>query len=193
MCRTFTASYFRIWNSSTGIPLPPLALLIVILSKTQWTSHSRMSGSRWVITSSWLSGSWRSFLYSSCVLLTPLFDIVYFCLAHTIVVLYCAHLCMKCSLGISNFLEEISSMSILLLPSISLHCSHKKAFFSLLAILRKYAFSWIHLSLSPLPFASFLFSAMLGFLRQPLCLLAFLFLGDGFGHILLYNVTNFCP
>jgi len=26
-------------------------------------------------------------------------------------VLYCAHLCMKCSLGISNFLEEISSLS----------------------------------------------------------------------------------
>ena len=26
-------------------------------------------------------------------------------------VLYCAHLCMKSSLGISNFLEEISSLS----------------------------------------------------------------------------------
>ena len=26
-------------------------------------------------------------------------------------VLYCAHLCMKCSLGISDFLEEISSLS----------------------------------------------------------------------------------
>ena len=32
-------------------------------------------------------------------------------LIHTISVLYCAHLCMKCSLGISNFLEEISSLS----------------------------------------------------------------------------------
>ena len=30
---------------------------------------------------------------------------------HTISVLYCAHLCMKCFLGISNFLEEISSLS----------------------------------------------------------------------------------
>ena len=29
-------------------------------------------------------------------------------------VLYCAHLCMKCSLGISNFLEEISSQEILM-------------------------------------------------------------------------------
>ena len=33
--------------------------------KAHLTSHSRMPGSRWVITPSWLSGSWRSFLYSS--------------------------------------------------------------------------------------------------------------------------------
>ena len=30
---------------------------------------------------------------------------------YTISVLYCAHLCIKCSLDISNFLEEISSLS----------------------------------------------------------------------------------
>ena len=42
-CSTFTASSFRIWNSSTGIPSPPLALLIVVLSKAHLTSHSRMS------------------------------------------------------------------------------------------------------------------------------------------------------
>ena len=62
-CSTFTASSFRIWSSSTGIPSPPLALFIVMLPKARLTSHSRMSGSRWVITPSWLSGSWRSFLY----------------------------------------------------------------------------------------------------------------------------------
>ena len=55
-CSTFTASSFRIWNSSTGIPSPPLALFIVILSKAHLTSQSRMSGSRSVITPSWLSG-----------------------------------------------------------------------------------------------------------------------------------------
>ena len=47
---TSTASSFRIWNSSTGIPSPPLALFIVTLPKAHLTSHSRMSGSRWVIT-----------------------------------------------------------------------------------------------------------------------------------------------
>ena len=72
-CSTFTASSFRIWNSSTGIPSPPLALFVVMLSKAHLTSHSRMSGSRSVITPSWLSGSWRSFLYSSSVYYCNLF------------------------------------------------------------------------------------------------------------------------
>ena len=49
-CSTFTASSFRIWNSSTGIPSPPLALFLVMLPQGHLTSHSRMSGSRWVIT-----------------------------------------------------------------------------------------------------------------------------------------------
>ena len=60
-CSTFTASSFRIWNSSTGIPSSPLALFIVMLPKAHLTSHSRMSDSRWMITPSWLSGSLRSF------------------------------------------------------------------------------------------------------------------------------------
>ena len=64
-CSTFTASSFSIWNSSTGIPSPPLSFFVMMLSKAHLTSHSRMSGSRWVITPLWLSGSWRSFLYSS--------------------------------------------------------------------------------------------------------------------------------
>ena len=36
-----------------------------MLSKAHLTSHSKMSGSRWVITPSWLSGLWRYFLYTS--------------------------------------------------------------------------------------------------------------------------------
>ena len=66
-CSTFTTSSFRIWNSSTGIPSPPLALFIVMLPKTHLTSHYRMSGSRWVITPLWFSWLWRSLLYSSSV------------------------------------------------------------------------------------------------------------------------------
>ena len=70
-CSTFTASSFRIWNSSSGIPSHPLTLFIVMLLKDRLTSHSRVSGSRCVITPSWLSGSWRSFLYTSlCICAT---------------------------------------------------------------------------------------------------------------------------
>ena len=107
-CSTFTASSFRISNSSTGIPSPPLALFLVMLSKAHLTSHSRMSGSRWVITPLWLSWSWRSFLYSSSV---------YSC-QYLLLLLGPYHFCPlsspslhEMSLGISNFLEEISSLS----------------------------------------------------------------------------------
>ena len=51
-CSTFTAPSFRIWNSSTGIPSPPLALFVVMLPQAHLTSHSRMFGSSWVITPS---------------------------------------------------------------------------------------------------------------------------------------------
>ena len=101
-CSTFTASSFRTWNSSTGIPSPPLALFVAMLPKAHLTSHPRMSGSRWVIALSWFSGSWRSFLCSSSV--------------------YCCHLfvissaSVKCSLFLS-FIELIFACNI---PLVSL-------------------------------------------------------------------------
>ena len=71
-CSTFTASSFRIWNSSTGIPSPPLVLFVVIIPKALLISDSRMSGSRWVSTPSWSSGSWRCFFCAVllCILAT---------------------------------------------------------------------------------------------------------------------------
>ena len=51
------------------------------------------------------------FVQFFCVFLPPLLNIFCFCFVHTISVPYWAHLCMKCSLDISNFLEEISSFS----------------------------------------------------------------------------------
>ena len=107
---TFTASSFRMWNSSTGIPSPPLALFVVMLPKAHLTSHSRMSGSRWVITLSWLSGSWR-FFCSSSVYSWHLFLISSASVGpyHFFPLLSPPSHVM--SLGISNFLEEISSLS----------------------------------------------------------------------------------
>ena len=114
-CNTFTASSFRIWNSSTGIPSPPLALFIMMLPKDHLFIFQ--DDSRWGITPSWLPGLLRSFMYVFFVLLSPL-NIFSFRVVHTISVLYCAYLCMKCSLGVSDFLEEISS----LLHSIAFLC-----------------------------------------------------------------------
>ena len=60
-CSTLTASAFRIWKSLTGIPSLPLALSTVRLPKAHLTSHSRMLGSRRVITPLWLIGPRRHF------------------------------------------------------------------------------------------------------------------------------------
>ena len=59
---------------------------------------------------------------------------------------------MKCSLGISSFHEETSSLPILFFPSISLHCSFKKAFLLFFAVFWNSVFSWVYLSLSLLLF-----------------------------------------
>ena len=72
-CNTFPESSFRIWNSSPGLLSPPLVLFVAMLPKAHLTSYYRMSGSRWVITPSSLSGSWRSFLCSPSVYSCHLF------------------------------------------------------------------------------------------------------------------------
>ena len=120
-----------------------------------------MSGSRWVITPSWLSGSWRSFLYRTSVYSCHLF------------LIYSAHVK---SIPFLSFIEPIFVWSvplvsliflkrslvflILLFSSIYLHWSLKKASLSLLAILWNSAFEWEYLSFSPLLFASLLFTAI---------------------------------
>ena len=107
---TFTAPSFRIWISSTGIPSLPLALFVVMLPQVRLTSHSRMSGSSWVITPSWLSGSWRSFLYSfsvySCHLLISSASVRSIPFLSFIVPISAWNVPL-----VSHFLEEICSLS----------------------------------------------------------------------------------
>ena len=178
-CSTFTASSFRIWNSSTGIPSPPLVLCVVMLSKAHLNSYSRMSGSRWMVTPSWLAGLWRSFLYSSSVYPCHLFLISSASVRSTLSVLYWAHLCMKCSPGISNFLDEIPSLFHSLVSPISLHWSLMMAFLALLVF-----FETLHSDAHIFPFLFcflLLFFSQL-FVRPPktaILFFAFLFLGDG--------------
>ena len=159
-CSTFTASSFRIWNSSTGIPSPPLALFVMMLSKAHLTSHSRMSGSRWVSTPSWLSGSWSSYLYSSSVYSCHLF-LISSAAVRSIPFLSFIEPIFAWNVPLVSliFLKRSLVFPILLFSSISLHWSLRKAFLSLLAILWISAFRCLYLSFSPLLFTSLLFTA----------------------------------
>ena len=78
-CSTFTASSFRLWNSSSGIPSAPLALFIVMLPKAHLTSHSRMSGSKWVITHHHDYLGHEDLVQFFCVFLPPLLNTIGFC------------------------------------------------------------------------------------------------------------------
>ena len=88
-----------------------LALFVVMLRKAHLTSHSRMSGSRWVITPLWLSGPLKSFLYSSSVYSCHLFFISSASVRSTPFLSFIEPIFAWNVLGISNFLEEISSLS----------------------------------------------------------------------------------
>ena len=188
---TFTASSFRIWNSSTGIPSLPLALFVVMLPKAHLTSHNRMSGSRWVITPLWLSGSWRSFLYSSSVYYCHLF-LISSASVRSITLLSFIDPIFAWNVPLVSliFLKRSLLFPILLFSSISLQWSLGKAFF---AILWNPAFKWVYLSFCPLLFISLLFTAILGPLQTAIFLFCISFLGDGLDPCLLYSVMNLCP
>ena len=99
---------------------------------------------------------------------------------------------MKCSLGISNFLEEISSLS------------HSVVFLYFFALITEQGFLFLlffgtlHSDAYIFPFLlcfSLLFFSQL-FVRPPqtaIFFFAFLFLGDGLDPCLLYNVMNLHP
>ena len=82
-CSILTASSFRIWNSSAGVPSPPLGLFIVMHPKAHLTSHSRRSGSRLVITPCGYPG--HICIVLLCILVTSswylllLLDLYHFC------------------------------------------------------------------------------------------------------------------
>ena len=157
---SFTESSFRIWNSSTGSSSPPLALFVVVLPKVHLISHHRMSGSRWMITPSHLSGSLRYFLYTSSVYSCQLFllssaSVRCMPFLSFIVPIFTWNVPLVSLI----FLKRSLVFPIQLFSSISLHWSLRKAFLSLLAIFWNSAFRWLCLSFSPLPFTSLLFSA----------------------------------
>ena len=99
-----------------------------MLSKAHLNSHSRMSGSRSVITPSWLSGSWRSFLYSSSVYSYHLF-LISSASVRSIPFLSFIEPIFAWNVPLVSliFLKRFLVFPILLFFSISLHWSLKKA------------------------------------------------------------------
>ena len=132
-----------------------------MLPKAHLISHSRMSGSKWVITLSWLYWSWRSFLCSSSMYSYHLFWISS---ASVRSIQFLSFIVPILAWNIPFvsliFLKRSLVFPILLFSSISLYWSLRKAFLYLLAILWNSAFKWIYLSFSTLPFASILYTAI---------------------------------
>ena len=159
-CSTFTASYFRIWNTSTGIPSPPLAFFVVMLPKVHLSLHSRISGSSPVITQLFLSGPWRSFLCRSSVYSFYLF-LIFFASVRCIPFLVFIVPIFAWNIPLVSLI--FSKRSLVFSHSVVFLClclEHRKAFLSLLAILWNSAFIWLYLSFSSLPFSALLFSAV---------------------------------
>ena len=104
-----------------------------MLPKAHMTWHFRMSGSRWVITPLWLSGSWRSFLYSFSVYYCLLF-LISSASVRSIPFLSFIVLIFAWNVPLVSliFLKRSLVFPILLFSSISLHWTLRKAFLSLL-------------------------------------------------------------
>ena len=144
-CSTFTASSFRIWNSSTRIPSPPLAVFIVMLPKAHLTAFQDVClyVSDHSIVVVWVM---KIILYSSSVhschlFLTSSSSVRSMLFLSFIVPIFAWNVPLVSLI----FLKRSLVFPILLFSSISLHWSRRKAFLSLLAILWKSAFRWIYL------------------------------------------------
>ena len=184
-CSIFTASSLRISYNSSRIPSPPLALFIVMLPKAHLTSHSRMSGlGEWSHHRGYV-GHEDLFLYFSSVYSCYLF-LISSASVRSIPFLSFIESIFTWNVPLVSliFLKRSLVFPILLFSSIFLHWSLRKTFLSLLCILWKSAFKWVY----------FLFSAICkASSDKHFAFLHFFFLGDGFDHCLLYNITNFCP
>ena len=109
-----------------------------------------MSGSRWVITPLWLSGSLRPISHSSSVYSCHLFLISSASVRAIQVLSFTAPIFVWNVPLLSVIFLKTSLVFPTLFSSISWHGSVMRAFFSLLAILWHSAFRWVYLSFSTL-------------------------------------------
>ena len=99
-----------------------------MVPKTLLTSYSRISGSRWVITPSWLSGLWRYFLYSRSMYPCHLF-LIPSASSKSISFLSFIEPIFALNIPLASLISLKRSLvfPILLFSSISLHWSLRKA------------------------------------------------------------------
>ena len=132
---TFTASSFSIWNSSTGIPSPPLALFVALLPKChlllipgcqalgEWSHHHSYLGREDLFCSSSVYSSHLFLISSASVRSLPFLSFVVPIFAWNV------------PLVSLIFLKRSLVFPTLLFSCISLHWSLRKAFLFLLIIL----------------------------------------------------------
>ena len=88
-CSTFTISSFRIWNSSTGIPSPPLALFWWCFLRPTWLHiPGCVTLGEWSYHRGYV-GHEDFLVQFFCVFLALLLNMFCFCLVHTICPLLC--------------------------------------------------------------------------------------------------------
>ena len=189
-CNTLMASFFRVLNSSIGIPFHPLALLTAVLPETNLTSHPRMSGSGWLHHCS-NTVHWDPFCTVLCILSISSWSL-------------------QCILGLYHFCP-------LLFPSLGKMLSWYFQFSW--KDLQSFSFCCFLLVLctvhwrcpSCLSMLSFGTQQLVGFILPFLCcfsllflqpfvkppqittLPSFLFVCNGFVHCLQYNIADFRP
>ena len=151
--------HLRIWNSSAGIPSPPLVLLWCFLRPSWLLITGCLALDEWSHHHAYLCHE-GLFLYSSSVYSYQLFFISSASVKSILFLSFIVPIfAWNIPLVSLIFLKRSLVFPILLFSSISLHWSLRKAFLSLLAILGNSAFKWVYLSFSPLLFVSFLFTA----------------------------------
>ena len=127
-CNTFIVSSFRIWNSSSGSPSPPLALFIVMLPKPTWLHiPGCLALGEWSHHPGYLG--LRSFLCSSSMYFYHLFlissaSVRSIPFVSFIVSIFAWNVPLVSLIFLTRSLKE--SLSHLLFSSVSLHWSLRK-------------------------------------------------------------------
>ena len=123
-CSTFTTSSFRIWNSSTGIPSPPLALFVVMLRPTWLHIPRYLALGEWSHHRDYLGGEILLIYYClpPCTLFSFDHHLFLLCIYDSISVLLCLFIFLRFHVKVklcNIFLSLIISLSII--PSRFIH------------------------------------------------------------------------